>query len=482
MADEPLPAGWAEGKLDDGTLFFFAKANPSEVSWQRPTVPADEWSAEPQPAAPTAVRARALYAWDEAAGAAEGDLVFQIGDEFELVSRDEPGHGWMTGVIDGVRGVFPANYIEEVAAAPGAADADAGTDATAAVDEPVEEDPVAAELEPEPEQPAPATGLPLESDAPAPAQEAAAAAAFESSPCSKDLVEQASGSPPGAGLLAAVTSPPAEQAPAEAVVEGAPGPWAADGADEPEVDLKVSVAVAAVINGAPAESPGSTPTRKAQKAASPKKSAPSGFRASPLLGESMPDASKAPAPQGKAARPKQQSGGGDKQQQRATVSPFRTTTEHEDEEKQRAAEPMDPVQAALQRANRYKSEPALEPAPLDDVEDESEPVSGGVASLRVSPIRVVNDSSGGHSVRSGPASARSDRESSLYDSDEDSEVSPATVPRLVSDIRWLAGHQEPTEMRMQSARQSQSRVQSEKKKGNGTFGGAMTGRGSSLNT
>jgi len=207
----------------------------------------------------------------------------------------------------------------------------------------------------------------------------------------------------------------------------------------------------------------------------------------------MPDASKSP-PLRKAARPKQQSAGArstggkqpqrsrdDEQQQQRT----RPAEQDDDEEQEQSVEPLDPVQAALQRANRYKSEPMVAAPIDDDAADESEAVSGSGASLRVSPIR-VSDSSGGHSVRPGgrrdTGSAQSAAESSLYDSDEDSEISPATVPRLVSDIRRLAGHQEPSEMRMHSARQSQSRVQSEKKKGHGTFGGALTGRGASLNT
>ena len=63
-------------------------------------------------------RCKAVHAWDAAAGAGDGDLVFSTGDEFELVSEEQPGHGWMTGRRGGVEGIFPGNYVE-VFEAPG---------------------------------------------------------------------------------------------------------------------------------------------------------------------------------------------------------------------------------------------------------------------------------------------------------------------------------------------------------------------------
>ena len=53
---------------------------------------------------------RAHTPWNESQGAAVGDLFFDAGDEFELVSDQEPGHGWWTGTHDGfAQGIFPAN-------------------------------------------------------------------------------------------------------------------------------------------------------------------------------------------------------------------------------------------------------------------------------------------------------------------------------------------------------------------------------------
>ena len=61
-------------------------------------------------AAAVTVMLRAHTPWNESQGAAVGDLFFDAGDEFELVSDQEPGHGWWTGTHDGfVQGIFPAN-------------------------------------------------------------------------------------------------------------------------------------------------------------------------------------------------------------------------------------------------------------------------------------------------------------------------------------------------------------------------------------
>ena len=60
--------------------------------------------------------ARALYAWNESVGAAPGDLNFEVDDEIEVIS-DAPGDGWMTGATADAQGMFPSNYVEELASA-----------------------------------------------------------------------------------------------------------------------------------------------------------------------------------------------------------------------------------------------------------------------------------------------------------------------------------------------------------------------------
>ena len=54
---------------------------------------------------------RALHAWDESQGASAGDLYFEEGEVFELVSDTKPGYGWWTGFNPNgfAEGIFPAN-------------------------------------------------------------------------------------------------------------------------------------------------------------------------------------------------------------------------------------------------------------------------------------------------------------------------------------------------------------------------------------
>lgn len=52
----------------------------------------------------------ALYTYDTGK---PGDLVFQEGDIIYLTSRNEDG--WCEGVLNGVKGYFPGNYVEPTA-------------------------------------------------------------------------------------------------------------------------------------------------------------------------------------------------------------------------------------------------------------------------------------------------------------------------------------------------------------------------------
>ena len=44
----------------------------------------------------------------------EGDLSFQTGDHIELVQRTDSVEDWWTGKLNGLSGVFPANYVQVV--------------------------------------------------------------------------------------------------------------------------------------------------------------------------------------------------------------------------------------------------------------------------------------------------------------------------------------------------------------------------------
>lgn len=105
-------------------------------------------------AAPQPRMCRAIHGWDEESGAGPGDLLFDGGDVFELVSDTTPGSGWWTGTHDGfAEGIFPANYVELIVPEPAPASA-----------------PPPPPLEPEPEVPPAALQMPaavaqlLESD------------------------------------------------------------------------------------------------------------------------------------------------------------------------------------------------------------------------------------------------------------------------------------------------------------------------------
>ena len=107
-----LPAGWAEGTLDDGRTYYFNLAKPGAVSFTFPeAAEAQQQSAQAQ--------CVALHAWDQQAGAAADDLMFTSGARIAIVS-EEPGQGWLTGrVVDdesGQTGIFPANFVERTAA------------------------------------------------------------------------------------------------------------------------------------------------------------------------------------------------------------------------------------------------------------------------------------------------------------------------------------------------------------------------------
>jgi hypothetical protein len=107
-----LPAGWAEGTLDDGRTYYFNLAKPGAVSFTFPeAAEAQQQSAQAQ--------CVALHAWDQQAGAAADDLMFTSGARIAIVS-EEPGQGWLTGRVvgdeSGQTGIFPANFVERTAA------------------------------------------------------------------------------------------------------------------------------------------------------------------------------------------------------------------------------------------------------------------------------------------------------------------------------------------------------------------------------
>lgn len=80
--------------------------------------PRDQGASKPKPELPKrgggggASKRRKLVAVYDCEAEQDGDLAFRKGDVIYFVSN-EPGDGWITGEINGVRGVFPENYVQD---------------------------------------------------------------------------------------------------------------------------------------------------------------------------------------------------------------------------------------------------------------------------------------------------------------------------------------------------------------------------------
>jgi len=75
-----------------------------------PTPVAPTPAAEPDSEEPKEMKARALF--DYAGAGQENELLFSTGDEIEVLQKDDSG--WWEGVLNGTRGWFPAEFVEEV--------------------------------------------------------------------------------------------------------------------------------------------------------------------------------------------------------------------------------------------------------------------------------------------------------------------------------------------------------------------------------
>ena len=80
--------------------------------------PRGQGASKPKPELPKrgggggASKRRKLVAVYDCEAEQDGDLAFRKGDVIYFVSN-EPGDGWITGEINGVRGVFPENYVQD---------------------------------------------------------------------------------------------------------------------------------------------------------------------------------------------------------------------------------------------------------------------------------------------------------------------------------------------------------------------------------
>ncbi|CAJ0896846.1 5894_t:CDS:2, partial [Entrophospora sp. SA101] len=65
----------------------------------------------PIPAKPKIAYVKALYDYD---AQADGDLSFHKGDKIEVLKRTPNTDDWWEGKLNGVTGIFPGNYVEEL--------------------------------------------------------------------------------------------------------------------------------------------------------------------------------------------------------------------------------------------------------------------------------------------------------------------------------------------------------------------------------
>jgi hypothetical protein len=63
----------------------------------------------PPPPAARAAFVTAIYDFD---GQGDGDLVFREGDRIRVVRKTQSTDDWWEGELRGVKGAFPANYVE----------------------------------------------------------------------------------------------------------------------------------------------------------------------------------------------------------------------------------------------------------------------------------------------------------------------------------------------------------------------------------
>jgi len=87
---------------------FISTSSPTSVS----TTPAPLSSSASEPTGPPPAkklrRVKALWAFQ---GAQPGDLSFAAGDVITIVGEVEQ---WLEGLLNGVTGIFPSNYVTEL--------------------------------------------------------------------------------------------------------------------------------------------------------------------------------------------------------------------------------------------------------------------------------------------------------------------------------------------------------------------------------
>lgn len=99
----PITPGSAVSPGQQSNVAFAAAAAAASTKKKPPPPP------KPKAAAAAALFVTALY---DFGGQGDGDLVFSEGDRIRVVQRTESTDDWWEGELRGIRGSFPANYVE----------------------------------------------------------------------------------------------------------------------------------------------------------------------------------------------------------------------------------------------------------------------------------------------------------------------------------------------------------------------------------
>lgn len=102
------------------TLAIGAPQSPHAIEYQKTNEPYQNSYASPPPPAYAPVfpvapaQQQFVVALYDYVAQAEGDLSFKKDDKIEIIQKTTDTNDWWTGRINGLTGVFPGNYVQEI--------------------------------------------------------------------------------------------------------------------------------------------------------------------------------------------------------------------------------------------------------------------------------------------------------------------------------------------------------------------------------
>lgn len=108
------PAGLKKPPAAPSPRGAISTPTPTPSVRPAPAAPTPAAPSAPAPSAEETCKARAVYEYTGAGQ--ENELLFALGDEIEILQKDDSG--WWEGLLNGTRGWFPAEFVEEIPAEP----------------------------------------------------------------------------------------------------------------------------------------------------------------------------------------------------------------------------------------------------------------------------------------------------------------------------------------------------------------------------